>query len=149
MQVNLNCNCPKPQFGMAFRKPTTPQATRALAEYAGLDKKIGIKGLKQFIDEQRTLTHFDVEFNQENKSVDVIDNFNNKVVSTFTDMGDQTGFSVFGEIQYPGKKLLSRFFEPKKFLPKNLYLAGEEAKDLEATAIKHEKMFGDINKVFE
>lgn len=148
MQINSSTNCQKTQFGMAFRKPVTPQAKKVLAEYAGLDKKIGIKGFKQFLKEQQALTRFDVKFNPESKSVDVIDNINNKVVSSYVYMGNQTGFSVFGEVQFPGEKLLARIFNPKKFLPKNIYLAGEEAKIFEAKSIEHEKMINNINEIF-
>ena len=63
-------------------------------------------------------------------------------------MGNQTGFSVFGKMQFPGEKLLARIFNPKKFLPKNIYLAGEKAKIFEAKSIKHEKMINNINEIF-
>ena len=144
MQVNLNCNQPRPQFGMAFRRPNDAQMnvfTERLfnnaSEYTG---QIIRKGLKQFDTEQAQLTRFDTRFNAENESMEVIENSTGKVVEKIMNLGTQTGFDTWGDMTYPGRKWIASIFNPKKFLPKEIYLAGELAKKYEAQAIKKENL---------
>lgn len=151
MQVNLNTNHQTPQFGMAFRKPETSETAKILAEYIGTKSSVCNRGFKQLLKEQKKLTHYDLKFNPKDFSFDVIEKSSNRVISSYNNVfGNSTGFDIFGEPDYPGRKIFARFFNPKKFLPKSLFLAGEKAKTLEKIAL----VFGTdvinaLNKAFE
>lgn len=136
MQVNLNCSQPKPQFGMAFRRPNYSEMESFAKSLTGSADEytceIIRKGLRQFCQEQSKLKKYDVRFNAEDKSVEIINNMTGKVVDKTVEMGRYTGFDMFGEMRYPGRKLFASIFNPKKFLPRELYYAGEQAKNLEA-----------------
>lgn len=137
MQANLNCNCPKPQFGMAVRKPQSQITKRLLSEYLNLDKRTNVRGWQQFIKEQDNLLAHDIKIDPLSKSFDVINNTTGKVVESFPSCAtDITGLDHFGRVRFPGRKLFARIFNPKKFLPYNVYLAGEKAKALEKQTLK-------------
>ncbi len=144
MQVNLNCNQSKPQFGMAFRRPSSANMnafTETVIGNAGEYKaQILRKGLRQFDAEQAKLNRYDVRFNALENSLEVIENATEKVVDRYIHFKHQTGLDFFGDMRYPGRKLLARIFNPKKLLPKEFYLAGEKAKQLETQAIKQENL---------
>ena len=151
MQVNLNTNHQTPQFGMAFIKPKTIEDTRALAKYIGANSKVCARGLKQLVNEQKGLVFYDIKYNPKGNSFDIIEKSSNRVVDSYDNVfGNSTGFDIFGETDYHGRKFFARFFNPKKFLPKSLFLAGEKAKKLEKIAL----VFGTdvinaLNKAFE
>ncbi len=148
MQLNLNCNQSRPQFGMAFRRPSTSEmgvfTDTVIGNAKGYSAQILRKGLRQFDAEQSKLTKFDTRFNAKNKSMEIIDNATGNVVEKYDHFEYQTGLDMFGEIQYPGKKLLASIFNPKKLLPREFQLAGEQAKKLEAKAIQKEKLIKDL-----
>ena len=145
MQVNLNCNQPKPQFGMAFRRPSDSNELKALANMI-MDntnakmQKIRTKGFKQFENEQELLVRFDISFNPNNNSLEVINNKTNKVIETFPHFANQTGLDIMGETQYLGKNFLTKILNPQKLLPKEFHLASEHAKRLEKDAIEKENI---------
>lgn len=144
MQVNLNCNQSRPQFGMAFRRPSTSEmgvfTDTVIGNAKGYSAQILRKGLRQFDAEQSKLTKFDTRFNAEKKSIEIIENATGKVVERHDHFSTLTGLDIFGEIQYPGKKFFASIFNPKRLLPKEFHLAGEQAKQLEAEAIKKENL---------
>lgn len=145
MQINLNCNRPKPQFGMAFRRPETHEI-KGFTEYLSWNaneylQALRRKGLIQFDAEQSKLKRFDIKYNCIEDSIDVIENTTGEVIATFVDSVTKTGLEIPSEKKYPGRKLFAELFNPKRFLPQNLYLAGEKAKALEAEAIKKENLF--------
>lgn len=136
MHVNLNCNQPRPQFGMAFRRPNylemgvfTEKLTGSADEYTC---EIIRKGLRQFCLEQARLKKYDVRFNAKDKSVEIINNATGKVVDKTIEMGKHTGLDMWDEKRFPGRKIFASLFNPKRFLPRELYYAGEQAKKLEA-----------------
>jgi len=55
--ANINCNCPKPQFGMALKKPDDIEK---FVKYAGLDKKLPRMGVQQIVREQAKNKNFDI-----------------------------------------------------------------------------------------
>lgn len=137
MQVNYKNNQQTPQFRMAFRRPNTDIIPNA----SDLVKK----GLKQFELEQKGLKFFDTRYNLHDKSVDVIDIRTGLPTHTYKYTDSVTGLDIKGEINYPGKKLIAKLFNPKRFLPQNLYLAGEKAKDLDIIITKRERLNQTIN----
>ena len=146
MQVNLDCNCPKPQFGMAFRRPVGKDIGK-LSDYLGLDKKVNIKGYVQFIKEQSKQTRYDVDYVASTNMARVIDNKTDKVVSSFFEVKNVTGVNHFDGFCFPGEKFLAKLIDPKQFLPYNFLLAGEKAQELEAKAITSEAATKTIDKI--
>ena len=131
MQINLDCNCPKPQFGMAFRKPQGKDLGK-LSDYVGMEKEINRKGFAQYVNQLKNNKRFDVDYVADGNTARVIDSNTEEVIDSFHGSKDITGLEHFGTVSYPGKSLLARIFDPKQFLPYNLLLAGEKAKQLEA-----------------
>lgn len=144
MQVNLNCNQPRPQFGMAFRRPSTSEMgvfTDTVIGNAGeYSAQILRRGLRQFDAEQAQLKRFDTRFNANEQAIEIIENATDKVIDKYGHFTYQTGLDVFGGIQYPGRKFFASIFNPKRLLPKEFHLAGEKAKQLEAEAIRKENL---------
>lgn len=148
MQVNLNCdcNCPKPQFGMAFRRPEGKDLSK-LSDYLGLSEEINRKGFAQYIKELKNHTRYDVVYKSATNSMSVIDNKTEQVVSSFCGTPNITGYSHFGAVSYPGKKFITKMLDPKQFLPYNLLLAGEKAQELETAAIAKEAGVKVMNEI--
>lgn len=137
MQVNFNCNSAKPQFGMAVRTPKSPTAKRLLGVFLHLDKKVNLRGWEQLKKEQNKLSLFDIEIDQFTNYANIIDNKTGKIVDNyFPSPIGLTMINSFGSVKFPGRKLFARIFNPKKFLPYNVYLAAEKAKAMEAAALK-------------
>ena len=80
MQVNLNCGCPKSQFGMAFRRPEGKDLSK-LSDYLGLSEEINRKGFAQYIKELKNHKQIDLE-----KLIKPLEDFNN-----FEDVNLKTG----------------------------------------------------------
>lgn len=146
MQVNLNCNCPKPQFGMAFRRPEGKDLSK-LSDYLGLGEEVNRKGFAQYIKELKNHTRYDVAYKPSTNSMFVIDNKTEQIVDTFCGTPNVTGYSHFGAVSYPGKKFLTKMIDPKQFLPYNMLLAGEKAQERETAAIAKETGIKTINEI--
>ena len=146
MQVNLDCNCPKPQFGMAFRRPEGKNMGK-LADYLSLDKEINRKGFAQYIKELKKQTRYDVDYIASTNMARVIDNKTDEVVSSFFGVQNVTGYSHLGESFFPAKKFFTKLIDPKQFLPYNFILAGERAQELESKAIASEASTKTIDKI--
>lgn len=139
MQTNLNCNCPKPQFGMAVRIPVNKEEQKQIARFLQLNKKTNIRGWKQFKHEQNHVTSHDIAFDPVNNTALIIENRTNKLVEAFGPFREgNTGLHHFGCSKFPGRKLFAMIFNPKKFLPYNVCLAGERAKKLHIETLKKE-----------
>ena len=113
MQVNLNCGCPKSQFGMAFRRPEGKDLSK-LSDYLGLSEEINRKGFAQYIKELKNHTRYDVVYKSATNSMSVIDNKTEQVVNSFCGTPNITGYSHFGAVFYPGKKFITKMFDPKQ-----------------------------------
>ena len=75
------------------------------------------------------------------KSMEIVKKDTGEVVQSFSASPKGiTGLNHFGVVQFPGRKFFAKIFNPKKFLPYNVYEAGETAKIMEKAAIKAEKM---------
>ena len=146
--MNINGNVQSPNFGMAFRKPSGEALTSLTKSIQG--SKAKERGLKQFIKEQDKLKHYDIVYKQYDdgmKVAGIIEKATGTHVAGIEQVGHQTGLDVHGAINYPGRKLIAKLFNPKKLLPKSLYLAGEQAKILEkakATQLKAENFIDQI-----
>jgi len=143
----MEINNSTPSFGMALRKPYTT-AAETLVDYANFNNKVNYRGFKQFKKEMDKLTKYDLVFN-EDKSVNVIENLTGKVMDTFGESPRGiTGLEHFGRVRYPFRKILAKLFNPKKFLPYNIYSAGERAKELEKAALKTESTLEKIDGLY-
>ncbi len=150
MQINLDCNCPKPQpqFGMAFRLPDTKGLER-LNSYARLaTSEVRQRGMEEFIKEQGKLKFFDTAYDPNFDTMFVIDNRTNQKIDSFIQTPMNTGFDNFDSVKYPGRKLLTIILNPKKFLPLNMLQAGKRAKELENALLADEKVIDRFNKVY-
>jgi len=148
--MNINGNAQSPNFGMAFRKPKCVALTHLTESIKG--SKTKQRGLEQFVNEQKKLKHYDIEY----KKVDgfdspraiIINNETNEAVSFYSLPEHLTGLDEYDKLRYPGRKLIAKLFNPKKLLPKSLYLAGEEAKKLEQAKISQINAGNAIDKMF-
>lgn len=149
--TGINNNTAHPNFGMAYRKQATKEGAQKFLEYAGLtNSKVKQRGFKQFVKEQAGLKRFDVEFVHDDYlcgGMKIINNKTNEVVDTIYTNPEITGVYHFGMINYPGKKLIARLFNPKQFLPQSMLEAGKAAQKLEQEAIKAEKINEGIGKL--
>jgi hypothetical protein len=159
MQVNLDCNKPCPQFG-AFRYAGSKEAaeigkdcasfikneaTKTLFDYIGATREVVRRGFKQFKTEQNKLTRYDSIFDWSAKATQVVERETGKVMETFPESPEGlTGLDHFGVVKFPGRRLLARLFNPKRFLPYNMILAGEKAKALEQKALADEKAVNEL-----
>lgn len=144
MSVNFNNNNYNPSFGMAMRSPITEAAKKELIAFTKMNENpVVLRGYNQLKDEMAKLKRFDIEYKHRDEYgglVNVIDNSSKDIVETFEGISRVTGLEHFGVVNYPGKKLFTALFNPKKHLPNNFLLAAERAKNLEAEAIKAEKL---------
>lgn len=132
MQIMMNFNNPQTNFGMAFK--IKPEAMRNFADYTGiLNSKCAERGFDQFLKEQSKIKLYDVKFNPADNSVKVIEKVTGSVLDTY-DMTHTTGISRLNSSALG--RLLRALFNPKDFLPNNILLAGERAKELERNTIK-------------
>lgn len=138
MQTNFNYNNQNPQFGM-FRRPKGLTKKIFIGYINPNSEKLIERGFNQFEKEALKARHFDVEFNPCNWSMNIINKTSGEIVERIGYLGKQLGFDIEGEINYPGKKLFAKMFNPKRFLPKNVYLAGQKVKGLEKQVMKQEK----------
>jgi len=142
-----------PQFGMAFKikgqdiaeaqdKLRFFHGTGAYQRYIAPNfDKTCIRGHEQLVKEQKQLRHFDVVYDYMDKSMEIVKKDTGEVVQSFSESPKGiTGLNHFGVVQFPGRKFFAKIFNPKKFLPYNVYEAGETAKIMEKAAIKAEKM---------
>ena len=113
----------------------------------GLGEEINRKGFAQYIKELKNHTRYDVVYKSATNSMSVIDNKTEQVVNSFCGTPNTTGYSHFGAVSYPGKKFITKMFDPKQFLPYNLLLAGEKAQELETAAIAKEAGVKVINEI--
>ena len=156
MRINLDCNRPNPQFGMAFKikglkfqehSDKIPQETQAFMEYTNMIKsKAALRGFMQMNRELAPQTHYDVHFNPQDNSMDVVETATKRVVEHFTESPQGvTGLDHFGVYKFPGRKILAYFFNPRLFLPYNVNLAAERATKLEKEAVHKTKIYENLN----
>lgn len=130
MQVNLNCNCPKPQFGMAFRKVSVVDVP-SFINYARIDiSPIKEKAVRKFIDKQRKNKLLDLKYNAEDDSIMVVDKSDYKSMAplsvfpnTKRTVLEAKGNGFFAKIR--------ALFDYRMQLPENMYEAGKYVKNFE------------------
>ncbi len=138
--MQISNNNTSPQFG-AFLQSASRTNKRILSETLNLcDSKIMKRAFNQFKKEQSKVKHYDTIFNPGSKSVYVIDEKKGLVIKEFPYTEGKTGLDISGTENFPVKKLLTKLFNPKKFLPENFYLAGEKAKSLEREFLEREEI---------
>ena len=147
MQVNnVNCNCPKPQFGMAFRRPEG-KAMSQLSEFVGLEKEINRKGFAQYIKELKNFRNYDAEFLPMINTVRVVDAKTEQVKALFPGNSEVSGFNHFSATKYPGRRWITEKFDPEQFLPYNFLQAEEKIEQLEAEALLKNQNTKFIDKI--
>ncbi|MBE7710447.1 MAG: hypothetical protein E7Z93_08395 [Cyanobacteria bacterium SIG32] len=149
-----------PQFGMAFKikgqdiaeaqgKLRFFHGTGAYQRYAIPEfNKTCLRGHEQLVKEQKQLKHFDIVYDYMTKATEIVKKDTGEVVQSFSESPKGiTGLNHFGVVQYPGRELFARLFNPKKFLPYNVYEAGETAKIMDKAATKAEKMSARFDSI--
>ncbi len=156
MQVNNVQSAP--QFGMAFKVKgeDIARATDRLRYFPGrsgyvtyaVPNKLCLKGHEQLSKEQAKLKHFDIVYDYMTGAMDIVKKSTNEVVETFPKSPRGiTGLNHFGVVQFPGREFLAKIFNPKKFLPYNVYEAGETAKIMEKAALKAEEISSKFDAI--
>lgn len=137
----------KQNFGMAFRfkfKEGMAEVSEKYYKYAIKDNAT-LRGHKQLCKEQKRLKFVDTVYDSTDNSVSIKSGLTvHKTIPAYQD-GD-IGYDNFNG-NFPGKKLLTRIFNPKKFLPRNVYEAGEEAKKLDKKIHKERIMREKYKKI--
>jgi len=147
-----------PQFGMAFKVKgeDIARAQDKLRFFHGnsnyvnyaIPNKLCLKGHTQLVNEQKQLKHFDIVYDYMTGAMEIVKKNTNEVVETFPKSPRGiTGLNHFGVMQFPGRELFAKIFNPKKFLPYNVYEAAETAKIMEKAAVKAEKISSKFNAI--
>ena len=151
MRINKIQTTPNGQtFGMAYYLKCAKNintdyhkyyvAQRQVHHYANLKRGICAKGYLKFQEEMSQLILYDVAFDHETKTMQVIKRATGEVVETFDKSTKwQKGINNPNKILSPVKAIYSYIFDPKQFLPYNMLQAGKRAKELEKIAFSIEK----------
>ena len=147
MRVEKIQNTPQ-TFGMAYYLKSSKDinsnyyqyyiATKQMHVYAQLKNGVCARGYQQFQKEMGKLNFYDVAFDHETKSMQVIERATNEVVAIYE---KSPRHKIGTEKKFPGRRIFAYFFNPKEFLPQNMLLAGEKAKELEQLALNKNKRF--------
>lgn len=151
MRVNLDCNKPKPQFGMLQIPKTTHPTYKNFAEILRLQDPVVQRGLREFTAEQAANFRYNVRYT-DNEVIgfprfEVVEQTTKKVIEAFSAIKGITGLEHFGTTKFPFRKKLARIFNPKQELPYGMLLAGEKANKLEIAAIQEELLAERINNI--
>ena len=132
-----------PNFGMAYYLKGAQSinenyysyyvATKQMHTYAHLKSGVCSRGYQQFQQEMDKLHLYDVAYDHETKSMQVIKRATNEIVAMYEKSPRHT---IGSEKKFLGRRILAYFFNPKEFLPQNMILAGEKAKELEKLALE-------------
>lgn len=142
MQINNYQS--KPNFGMAFKLKSNGDIQDVSEKYFNyaIKNNAALRGHKQMCREQGDLKHVDIVFDATDNSVSLESGFTlHKKIPAYQE--GETGYNSDSR-NFPGKKLLTRIFNPKKLLPRNIYQAGEEAKQLDKKLHKNHSMLNEF-----
>lgn len=151
MQIDRIQNTPNNQtFGMSYYLKCSKNinenyhkyyvAQRQVHHYANLKSGVCLRGYMQFQKEMAGLKLYDVAFDHETKSMQIIKRATGEVVESFDKTTKwQKGVNNPKKKWAPFKTIYSYIFDPKQFLPYNMVQAGNKAKELERIALGIEK----------
>jgi len=113
-------------------------AIKQMHVYAHLKTGVCARGYQQFQHEMGKLYLYDVAFDHDTKSMQVIERATGKIVESFDKSKKwQKGINSSLKKWFPGKTIFSYIFDPKQFLPANMLKAGKRAKELERVALEN------------
>ena len=157
MKINLNCNCPKPQYNshqkrcnnqsfcMAMRKPiniaTGESAQKEFIQYTNLPEMK--KSVQAFIEKCNKLTYIDLQpviraKNESGITMRVINGETGKNILDFApNYNGEKGIGYDNSLFFDIKKFFYSIFAPEKTLPKNMVEALQFAEEQEKHIVKN------------
>ena len=129
MQVNFDCNCPKPQFGRFLRVrsidvPSFVSYTKVEGYSEGIARE---KALRKLLTSQNKNKNYDLRYDANSDGIELIRCSDRSVIRTFKNTGRT-------KLEAMGNGFWARFraaFDKRLLLPENLYNAVERASSLD------------------